>query len=106
MHPASARIFTEYDASMMNKVRVPGCCKGDAASQSRGLSIVAYTERSISHLQGWQAKLRHLSNVKLMNTADVINFLLQRHFAQDGINAFFHVRRRLLSLCCKKLDRK
>src|ERR1700730_11349277 len=86
-----ARIVAQHSAGALNQVDIPGSCQRDSTSQSGRRTVVANADWAIGHSQSGQSDLLIRADIKIIDTADEIDFLLQRELLEHGINTHLGV---------------
>src|ERR1700722_16207907 len=106
---ACARIIAQHSTGAVNQVEIPGSCQRDSACQRGGRPVVADSDRPIGHLQPGQTDFLIGANIKVVDTADQIDFLLQRELLEHGIDTRLDIGWRrgcLLAYCGKNKKEK
>ena len=91
MYATCARILPVDSSHPLHEFRIPGGCQGNAAHRGCG-TIVANAHRAVGHLLFRQAEFFVAANVKAFDAPEQIDLLLQRHSAENGIDALFNFR--------------
>jgi glyceraldehyde-3-phosphate dehydrogenase/erythrose-4-phosphate dehydrogenase len=87
----STGIFTENFAQTLDQFGIPRGRQSDSAHCGRR-SVVAHAYRSVRHLLLRQSEFLVAADVKAVDAAQQIDFLLRRHATKNGIHALFDRR--------------
>ena len=86
MRALGAGVAAEFDADALDKFRVPGRSKRNAAAVGRRRAVIPQAHRPVCHGEPRHAETGHAAEVKEVDAAEEIDFFLERHLAKDGVD--------------------
>src|SRR5213593_2413388 len=91
MHSLSPRISANFASHALGQRRIPGSSQSNAARHRRGRPIIPHADWTISHLQTRDAKPRHATNKKTVDSSKQINLFLERHLLENRLDFVFSI---------------
>src|SRR5260370_9386827 len=87
MHAFGARIAPDLRAYTLCQMRIPRSRERNSRGHGGGGTEVAYTQRTVRHLEPRQVEARQIANKKIVNASEHIDLFLERHLAEHRLDA-------------------
>jgi len=102
MHAARPAVLSQSAAVVAHQRAIPRRSRGDAAREHRTARIVAHALRAVGHADLRDAQPGNRTDIEGVETADVVEFLVERHPLHKGRRALLVLLRDLLRRCRKQ----